>query len=100
MLGAYGQIKEDFPERIVAMAEVQVHGRHELMRKSVDAEAFAIRASAITTGIVAIGGLGASVVLIAVGLPAASLLTAIPAVLMGCAQVINGIRRKSPNEEQ
>jgi uncharacterized membrane protein len=96
MLGDYGRVQEDFPERIVAMAEVQVHGRHKLMQKGVDAESFAVRLSSITTAVVAVGGLGASVFLIIEGLPVASLLTAIPAVLMGSAQVINGIRRKNP----
>lgn len=94
MLAAYGRISPDLVNRIVSMAETQVHGRHEVIKSGMEAESFAVRTSAITTSIVAVGGLGASIILLANGMDVGALLTAIPAVLMGIAQVSNQFRKK------
>ena len=98
MLAAYGDISPDFPDRILKMAERQVHGRDTAMQTGIKAESFAVKTSAVTAAVVSIGGLGATVVLIILGLPTQSLLTAIPAVLIGAGQLMNGIRKKSSDD--
>ena len=98
MLAAYGDISPDFPDRILRMAEKQVHGRDEAMQKGIGAEAFAVRASAVTATVVSVGGIGATVWLIVLGLPTQSLLTAIPAILIGAGNLIHGIRNKSSDD--
>lgn len=97
-LAAYKRIDPQLVNRIVSMAEVSVHGRHEVLKRAVTAESFAVITGAVTMALVAIGGLAASIVLLVMGYEVTALLTAVPSILIGIGQIVTAARKKS-NED-
>lgn len=97
-MAGYGQIDSSFPERIMRMAEHNLHENHKATSELVRAEAFSARLAAGTTAAVAGGGLVISALLIVAGLPAGALLTALPAILVGIGRVTSAIRGRSSDD--
>lgn len=93
-LAAYQALDPGLVDRIVRMAEVSVTGRYAVQRRAVTAESLAVVIGAVTMALVAVGGIGASIVLLAQGYETTSLFTAIPAVLIGVGQILTAARRR------
>lgn len=91
----YGYIQEDFPERIMRMAEVNVHGRHELLKSSVATENTSTLVFSWTISVVSILGLVGGFTLILLGFDPLVLVSWVPALFQGVAAAINSMRGRS-----
>lgn len=95
----YGYIQDDFPERIMRMAEVNVHGRHELLKSSVATENTSTLLFSWTISAVSILGLVGGFTLTVMGFNPLVLISWTPAVLQGVAAAINSVRGRGSSAD-